>query len=79
MPKPKHPPSNKDEVIERLIAENTQQNELLERLRVEIRLERSFEGCSLLGGLKAIIKDYHKKQDEVTLLKREVIKWKNTR
>lgn len=79
MSEPKHPPSNKDEVIERLIAENTETNKLLEKLRVEIRLDGNFAGCSILGGLKAIIKALHDEKDENFNLKRENRKLKNKR
>lgn len=79
MPEPKHPPSNKDEVIDRLINENTKANQLLEELRLQIRLDGEFEGCSLLGGLKAIINAYRKVKDENLTLKSEIQKLKNKR
>ena len=75
--KPKHPPSNKDEVIERLISENTKANGLLEQLRLELRMEGSVDGCSLLGGFKALIKALHEEKDENVRLRAEIRKLEN--
>ena len=77
--RPKHPPSNKDDVIERLICENTQVNGVLEQIRLELRLEGEFEGCSILGGFRAVIKALHKQKDENVKLKAEIRRLENKR
>ncbi len=73
----KHPDYDKDEVINRLIAENSQQNNILQQIRIALSMDKKYYGTSLIGGIKALIKEIQKIREENFQLKLENKKLKN--
>lgn len=61
-----------EEVIERLLAEQRQTREVLNQIEMVYRTSPEFDGLSLVGGIKAIIKRYHEEQDKVRKLEKEL-------
>ena len=75
-----HPPSDKEEVIQRLINENAQCNKLINELKLLLNVEiGDFDTHSLMGGIKALIKSYHEIKDKNYKLIAENVRLKNKR
>jgi len=67
--KPKY---DRDEVITRLIAEQTQTSRILEECRIALASDQEFQGLSLPGGIKTIIRRYKEEQEKNLQLEREL-------
>lgn len=68
----KRPYENPDEIIQRLISEQTQTGNILKQIRREINSCPEFEGLSLIGGIKTIIRRYKEEQSKNIDLTKEL-------
>jgi len=73
----KHPPFNPEEVIQRLRDENTQLLGLIQEIQLILSSDKEFDGCTTLGGVKAMLKSLQEKREEIFCLEREIRNLKN--
>jgi len=66
------PEYDRDAVIKRLLAEQSQTNRLLDEVKMVIRSDKEFDGLSLVGGVKTIIRRYREEKDKNMKLEREL-------
>jgi hypothetical protein len=66
--------NNKDEVIERLINENSLVNRAVNEAKIELSQFGDIDGMSFLSAIKTIIKKYNNLVNENYLLKEEIKK-----
>ena len=72
MPKQSNMTCDYDATIERLLAEQRQIQETLNQIKLAYSTVSEFEGLSLVGGIKAIIKRYLEEQNKVRMLEKEL-------
>ena len=60
-----HPTTKPEEVIQRLIDENTQHAKLMNEIRLMLSSEPEFDGLTMLGGVKALLKRFRETKDKV--------------
>jgi len=66
------PEYDRDAVIKCLLAEQSQTNRLLDEVRMVIRSDKEFDGLSLVGGVKTIIRRYREEKDKNMNLEKEL-------
>lgn len=66
-----------EEVIQTLRNENSSLLKILNEVNVLIASEKKFEGCTTIGGIKAIIKEIRDQKEKIFLLEREIKSLKN--
>ena len=66
-----------EEVIQTLINENSSLLKILNEVNALIATEKKFEGCTTIGGVKAIIKEIRDQKEKIFLLECEVKRLKN--
>lgn len=57
-----------DKVIDTLINENKQQKGLLEEIRMTLNSQGEFDGLSIVGGVKALLKKYLETKEKAFVL-----------
>ena len=82
-----HPKLKPEEVIQRLIDENNQHANLMNEIRLMLCSEPEFDGMTMVGGVKALLKRFREVKDKVFELETKNKKlestqrrqWKNER
>ena len=60
-----HPTTKPEEVIQRLIDENSQHAKLMNEIRLMLCSEPEFDGMTMVGGVKALLKRFREVKDKV--------------
>lgn len=63
-----HPTTKPEEVIQRLIDENTQHAKLMNEIRLMLSSEPELDGMTMVGGVKALLKRFREIKDKVFVL-----------
>ena len=66
------PDIDRDAIIKRLIAEQSQTGQLIEQVKCAINSDPEFQGLSMVGGIKTIIRRYKEVQDKNMKLEKEL-------
>jgi hypothetical protein len=74
-----HPPFNPEEVIQRLRDENSQLLKIMDEINLVISSNGKFDGCTTIGGVKAMMKLLHDQREAIFQLEREIQTLKNKR
>ena len=69
------PKSDLNEVIKRLRHELAFTRDRIAQVELVIRMDREFDGLSLIGGVKTILRRFHEEKDKNFELERELLKY----
>ena len=61
-----------DEVVDRMIAEQARTGNLLKEIQKVVNSTKEFEGMTILGGIKSILRRYREEQENVRKLNKEL-------
>ena len=61
-----------DEVVDRMIAEQARTGNLLKEIQKVVNSTKEFEGMTILGGIKSILRRYREEQETVRKLNKEL-------
>jgi hypothetical protein len=67
-----HPDSDQEEIIARLRAESAIDRDLLNQIRRVLSEDSEFEGLSLVGGVRAILRRYREEKERNFKLEKEL-------
>ena len=68
-----NPKGDKEQsIIDRLIAEQTHSAKIFDEIKLIMSLDQEFDGLSLVGGVKAILRRFHEEEEKVKKLKKEI-------
>lgn len=63
---------DRDRVNERLMAEIRQSHNLIDEARKALNQDNRFTNLTLVGGIKAVIRELHEKEEKVRKLEKEL-------